>query len=107
MTDLLANELKIINLERDTRRSETNPDIQVFKWYNWEHGNFALETKALEGRANFYLNFVGETSFQENAITGIPINKNDSIWYAELDSGDTELKEAYVTIYRSDYDRSP
>lgn len=79
----------------------------MFKWFNWEHGNFEVSIRALEGRANFYLNYVGETSYEENALSGIPINRNDSIWYAELDSADAELRTAEVAIYRSDFDRSP
>lgn len=85
---LATNESKTTTLNRKNQRSADNPDVKVFRWYNWEQGNFQLQVKALQGKANFYLNFVGETNFEENAFTGIPINKNDSIWYSNLDSYD-------------------
>jgi hypothetical protein len=56
VTDCLTNDSKTITLARDNDRDSDNPSIRVFKWYNWEHGNFQIQTRALEGSAKFYLN---------------------------------------------------
>ena len=72
------------------------------RWYNWEQGNFEIQLRALQGKVNFYLNFVGETNFEQNAFTGIPLSENDSIWYAELDSSLPLNRSADATIFRFD-----
>ena len=102
LSAIVTNESRTVTLPKKNSRSAASPDIRVFKWYNWEHGNFMLQTKALQGKANFYVNFVGETNYEENAISGIPINRNDSNWYSELDSFDADFRTAELSIYRFD-----
>ena len=64
----------------DETRSPENPYVQVFKWYNWGHGNFKTEVKTLNGSANVYMNHISETSYQENAYSAIGLNAENSEW---------------------------
>jgi len=58
----------------DENRSEDNPYIKVFKWYNWGHGNFDTEVKAISGTANFFMNHISETLYGENSYSAIGLN---------------------------------
>lgn len=63
VTDVVTNESQSVDLAKNSGRNVVNSDRRVFKWYNWEHGDFTLQVRALSGKANFYLNFIGETDY--------------------------------------------
>ena len=105
--DLITNDSRTVTLSANRQRTAANPETKVFRWYNWEHGNFNIQVRAIQGKANFYVNFVGESNYEENMFSGIPTNKNDSMWSAQLDSFDSNNRTAAVSIYRFDTDQQP
>ena len=64
LDDTLTSQPQAKTIPRDENRHEENPVSHVYKWYNWEHGNFRLRARAMSGRVYFYLNFVGEYNFE-------------------------------------------
>ena len=75
---LLTNDYRQVDVPANPNRSETRPYFQVYKWYNWQHVDFKLNVKLTSGAADFFLNKIGETNFEENAISGIPLNAANS-----------------------------
>lgn len=86
ISELATNLAEIYSLPADAARSSDNPQIKVFKWYNWGHGNFKTEVKALSGTANFYMNTISETRYQENAYSAVGLNAENSQWDIKLSS---------------------
>ena len=82
---LATNDYRQVDVPADASRSKANPYIQVYKWYNWQHVDFKLNVKLTQGAADFYLNKIGETNYEENAISGIPLSPANSQWYSQLD----------------------
>lgn len=97
----------VIYIDPDEKRSEKKSDFRVFRWYNWEHGDFSIQVKGISGVSSFYLNSIGETSFQENAYTGVPTAVENSEWHTALNGSDNGNSTAEVVIFRSDTDRRP
>ena len=81
---LMTDDYRQVTVDADTRRNKLKPYFQVYKWYNWQHVDFKLNVKLTSGAADFYLNKIGETDHEENAISGIPLSANNSQWTAEL-----------------------
>ena len=94
-------------IEPNEKRSEKKSDFRVFRWYNWEHGDFMIQVKAISGVSSFYLNSIGETSFQENAYSGVPTAPENSEWHTYLNGTDSANSTAEVVIFRSDTERRP
>ena len=67
-----------MDVAADPLRDEDNFYLQVYKWYNWEHVDFKCNVKLTEGAADFFLNKIGETNFEENAISGLPLSAENS-----------------------------
>ena len=86
INELSTNLAELVTVPADITRSVDNPHIKVFKWYNWGHGNFEAEVKALVGSANFYLNHMSETHYGENSYSAIGLNAENSYWNAKLSS---------------------
>ena len=88
----------------DSTRSTSNKYVQVYKWYNWGHGNFRIEVKTRSGAANFYLNRVSETQYEENAFSSIGLNSENSAWNAQLaaNTGVSRADIAEITLTRED-----
>ena len=58
----LETNLRLVTyIDPDEKRSEKKSDFRVFRWYNWEHGDFMIQVKAISGVSSFYLNSIGET----------------------------------------------
>lgn len=89
-----------VSVNIDPERSEENPYVRVFKWYNWGHGNFDLEVKAISGAANFYFNHISETSYQDNAFSAIGLNANNSQWGAHLNTTEPEISIKKLSLTR-------
>ena len=111
--DMATDVYKEVRFAADESRSESNPHWHIFKWYNWYHEDFELSVKMQEtrnnlrrGKGNFFLNAIGETYYEENAISGIPIAPENSMWYAELDISEGLSTES-VKIYKYDTDVYP
>ena len=78
ISELSTNLAELVSVPADSDRSDLNPYVKVFKWYNWGHGNFETEVKALSGSANFYMNQISETNYQENAYSAVGLNAENS-----------------------------
>ena len=78
MTTLVSGIYTEEEVPANPNRSKDNPYVQVFKWYNWQHMDFEMSTKLTFGAADFYLNKIGETNFEENAISGLPLSPENS-----------------------------
>ena len=78
MHTLFTNDYEQVELPTDASRDKHSPYLKVYKWYNWQHGDFKLNVKLTKGAADFYLNKIGETNYEENAITGIPLSFENS-----------------------------
>ena len=89
-------------VEANAERSADAPYIKVFKWYNWGHENFDVEVKAIKGQADFYLNLISETSYQDNAYSAIGLNANNSQWDAHLRSSVSSEQVARLSLTRAD-----
>ena len=73
-TQIGINSPQIFSVKSDSKRSVQNPHINILKWYNWGHGNFKLEVKALKGPATFYISTLSESEYLDNAYSGIALN---------------------------------
>ena len=65
-------------MARDPTRNKKKPVVKVYKWFNWQHVDFKLNVKITQGSAEFFLNAIGETSYEENAVSGIPLGTANS-----------------------------
>jgi hypothetical protein len=80
--------------------------VKIFKWFNWGHGNFKVDVKAITGEASFFMNEISETNYQNNAYTGIALNAGTAEWSAKVNStAGSDVAE--VTLNRSDLNSYP
>jgi len=110
---MLTDQEKRITVPENPLRSKDNPEWFVFKWYNWNHEDFEFGCKMYQARnnvrkgaADFFLNAIGETSFEENAISGLPLSAANSMWFTYLDIEDGDDQDS-VTIYKYDTEVYP
>ena len=96
ITQMSTNNAEEATVAFDSTRSADNPYVQVYKWYNWGHGDFRIEVKTRSGEANFYLNRVSETDYQENAFSAIGLNAFNSAWTAQL-TANSEVRLADIS----------
>lgn len=53
---------------------ETTPYFAVYKWYNWQHKDFRVSVDVSAGEVYANLGSIGEASYQDNGISGIPLD---------------------------------
>jgi len=61
-------------LPEDASRGGREPYFAILKWYNWGAKDFNIYMAARSDSAYFFLNTMGELSFLDNAVTGIPLS---------------------------------
>ena len=108
IVEMTTNNSEVRNVAADETRDADNSYIQIFKWYNWGHGDFNLEVATLKGDAKFYLNRLSETDYQENGFSGIGLNAFNSAWVADLSTTvNGKESETSLQLTRSDTDSYP
>ena len=101
-----TNDYEQVEVKKDSKRNKDNPYWRVFKWYNWEHTDFKLDLKITKGEAEFFLNAIGETTYEENVISGLPLAHENSQWSTKLRKKNDEWKDS-VTVLKYDTDQYP
>ena len=105
--ELSTNLAELRAVPADEFRNENNKYVKVYKWYNWGHRDFNIAVKALTGAANFYLNRISETAYQENAFSAIGLNANIAEWGAQLNAIEPGEDLAELVLTRTDTQSYP
>ena len=106
MHTLMTNDFAQVEVRADPQRSTENPYLKVYKWYNWQHVDFKVNVKVTAGAADFFLNKIGETNYEENAISGLPLGAANSQWHAKLNRTENFWQDS-VTVLKIDTESYP
>lgn len=101
-TTLVTSKPYNFDIPANSSRWEKNPEIFIYRWFNWYSNDFALSVTQFSGSASYYLNVVSEENTLQNLASATGAGTGNAIWSSTPAVGRTDQFLSYV-----DYETYP